>query len=84
MSADAPKVLPPGSALVVAQQPRSAAQVRADIERARAQIAASMSALREEVAHRTDWREWVRERPALFLGAAVAVGFWLGYRDRRR
>lgn len=63
---------------------RSASEVRADIERARAQIASSMSALRHEVAHRTDWREWVRTHPGACLGAAFAVGFWFGYRPGRR
>lgn len=81
MAAD-PKLLTQGSPSEVT--PRTSTQVRADIERARAQIAESMSALRDEVAHRTDWRQWVRQRPGLCLGAAFAVGFWLAYRDDRR
>ena len=29
---------------------------------------------------RTDWRRLVRRQPAAFVGGAVALGFWLGYR----
>jgi hypothetical protein len=50
------------------------------VERARDRLASSMLALRDEVARKTDWRSWVRRQPAPFLGAAVALGFWLGYR----
>ena len=35
---------------------------------------------RDEVARRTDWRRWIRRRPVPFFGAAIALGFWLGYR----
>lgn len=61
--------------------PRSAAEVRAEIERAREQIQTSVLALREEVGRVSDWRAYVRRRPGLWLGAAVAVGFYLGYRE---
>lgn len=67
-----------------ATAPRTAAQVRADIEKARAQIASSMVALREEVSQRTDWREWVRTHPGACIGAAFALGFWIGYSPRKR
>ena len=61
--------------------PRSADEVRAEIERAREQIHSSVLALRQEVRRASDWRQWVRERPGLCLGAAFAVGFLLGSRD---
>ncbi len=64
-----------------ARAARDAAQVRADIARAREQIASSAVALREEMAMRTDWREWVRRRPGLFLSGAFAVGFLMGRRQ---
>jgi hypothetical protein len=56
------------------------AQAESDVERARERVASSMLALRDEVARKTDWRSWVRRQPTAFFGAAVAVGFWLGYR----
>jgi hypothetical protein len=56
------------------------AQAESDVERARDRLASSMLALRDEVARKTDWRSWVRRQPAPFLGAALALGFWLGYR----
>lgn len=59
---------------------RSPEQVRAEIERAREQIQESVVALRQEVAEVVDWREWVRARPGLCLGAAFAIGFYLGSR----
>ena len=59
---------------------RQPAEVRAEIERAREQIASSAEALRHEVAMRTDWREWVRRKPALFLMGAFAVGFFIAKR----
>lgn len=33
-----------------------------------------------EVRRRADWRTWVEERPLVALGAAVALGLWLGRR----
>ena len=56
------------------------ARAESDVERARERVASSMLALRDEVARKTDWRAWVRRQPAPFLGAALALGFWLGYR----
>jgi hypothetical protein len=60
--------------------PRNPAALRAEIERTRAELATSVSALREEVATATDWRAWVSKRPMVCVGAALMVGFWLGYR----
>ncbi|HVR61460.1 MAG TPA: hypothetical protein VMU50_06140 [Polyangia bacterium] len=53
-----------------------------EIERTREQVAMSVLALRDEVARRADWREWVRARPAAFLGAAFLLGLWWGQRHR--
>ncbi|WP_426751021.1 DUF3618 domain-containing protein [Myxococcus sp. Y35] len=64
-----------------AYSPRSSAELRAEIERTRAELATSVSALREEVAVATDWRQWVHRHPYVSLGAAFAVGLWLGSRD---
>ncbi|HLK91308.1 MAG TPA: hypothetical protein VKZ18_15530 [Polyangia bacterium] len=56
------------------------AQAESDVERARERVTSSVLALRDEVVRRTDWRSWVRRRPFPFFGAAIAIGFWLGYR----
>jgi hypothetical protein len=53
-------------------------QAEADLERSRARVAASVTALRNEVARRRDWRDWVRRRPGLFLAGALALGFLWG------
>ena len=57
---------------------RDAEEVSSDLQRARAQMLAAKEALRRDVAVRTDWREWVRRKPALFYGGAFAVGFLIG------
>ncbi|HVV17090.1 MAG TPA: hypothetical protein VHH90_07785 [Polyangia bacterium] len=56
------------------------ARAESDVERARERVAQSMMALRNEVARQVDWRSWVQRRPMLFVGGALAVGFWLGNR----
>jgi hypothetical protein len=56
------------------------ARAESDVERTRERLASSVLALRDEVVRKTDWRRVVRRQPAAFLGAAVALGFWLGYR----
>jgi ElaB/YqjD/DUF883 family membrane-anchored ribosome-binding protein len=61
-------------------EPRSPAELRAEIERTRADLVVSVSALREEVAARTDWREWVRRRPLMSVGIAFTIGYLLGER----
>jgi hypothetical protein len=60
------------------------AQTEREIERTRARVSRSMIALRDAVSKRTDWREWVRERPGLFLAAAFALGIFWGRRAGRR
>jgi hypothetical protein len=62
--------------------PNSASEVRREIERAREQISASALALREEMAAKTDWRQWFRYRPGAWLLGALALGFLLGNRRR--
>lgn len=57
------------------------ARAEAAIERSRERVERSVTALRDEIARRTDWRSWVAERPAVFLGAAVLLGFLWGYRQ---
>jgi ElaB/YqjD/DUF883 family membrane-anchored ribosome-binding protein len=58
------------------------ARAEAEVAESREQVAESILALREEVARRTDWRGWIRRRPALAFGAAFAVGLLLGTRGR--
>ncbi|PTL77997.1 DUF3618 domain-containing protein [Vitiosangium sp. GDMCC 1.1324] len=63
--------------------PLTPEQIRADIERTRAELIHSVGELREEVARRADWREWVRHRPLTCMGAAFFVGFLIGNSQRR-
>jgi hypothetical protein len=58
------------------------ARAEADVERARERVAQSVMALRDEVARRTDWRQWIRRRPTAFLAAAFLAGFFLGRRNQ--
>jgi hypothetical protein len=58
------------------------ARAEAALERSRERVERSVSALREAFARRTDWRGWVARRPTVFLGAAVLLGFWWGFRQR--
>jgi hypothetical protein len=55
----------------------------AEVEVARTRVAASLHTLGEEVARRGDWRAWVRARPTLVLGGALALGFLWGRRRGR-
>lgn len=58
--------------------PSERAEIAAEIDRARARVAASLTTLGEKVANRRDWRAWVRERPALVVAGALALGFLCG------
>ncbi|MCY1045507.1 DUF3618 domain-containing protein [Corallococcus sp. bb12-1] len=62
------------------QLPRTSAALREEIERTRAELATSVSALREEVAVATDWRQWVRRHPYACVGTAFLVGYVVGSR----
>ncbi|HVZ86367.1 MAG TPA: hypothetical protein VHG72_05325 [Polyangia bacterium] len=56
------------------------ARAEAQVERARERVTSSMIALRTEVVRQVDWRRFVRREPLAFMGAALALGFWLGFR----
>ena len=56
-------------------------RAEAAVERSRERVERSMMALRDAIARRTDWRGWMAQRPAVFLGAAVFLGFLWGYRQ---
>ena len=56
------------------------ARAEAAVERSRERVERSVTALRDAIARRTDWRGWMAQRPAVFLGAAVVLGFLWGYR----
>ena len=58
------------------------ARAEAALERTRERVERSVSALRAAVARRTDWRAWVARRPAVFVGAAMLLGFMWGFRHR--
>lgn len=62
------------------RESRTPAELRAEIERTRADLMISVTALREEVAARADWREWVRRRPLVSVGLAFTLGYLLGER----
>ena len=58
------------------------ALAEAALERSRERVERSVSALRDLLARRTDWRGWVARRPTTFMGAALVLGFVLGFRHR--
>ncbi len=58
------------------------ARAEAALERSRERVERSVSALRDLLARRTDWRGWVARRPTAFMGAALVLGFVLGFRHR--
>ncbi len=64
--------------------PRSAAQIRADIDVQREQLGTSVEELRVRVVELTDWRRQVREHKHQLVYAAAAVGFAVGVRAMLR
>ena len=58
------------------------ARAEAALERSRERVERSVSALRDLLARRTDWRGWIARRPTTFIGAALVLGFVLGFRHR--
>jgi hypothetical protein len=58
------------------------ARAEAALERSRERVERSVTALRDAVVRRTDWRAWVARRPAVFVGAAMLLGFMWGFRQR--
>ena len=64
--------------------PRSAAEIRRDIDTQREQLGTSVEALRERVTELTDWRRQVREHKQELIYAAAAVGFLVGARAMLR
>ena len=58
-------------------------QAEAEIARTRERVSQSVMALRQAMVKRTDWREWVRRRPGLFMAAAFTVGWLWGHRIGR-
>jgi ElaB/YqjD/DUF883 family membrane-anchored ribosome-binding protein len=72
------------AATTALDRPTELAQTEREIERTRARVSRSMMALRNAVAKQTDWREWVRERPAVFVVGAFALGMFFGLRSSGR
>ena len=55
-----------------------------DIALARERVSQSVLALRDAVAKQTDWHEWVRRYPGLFIAGAFTLGLLWGSRSVRR
>jgi hypothetical protein len=60
------------------------ARAEAEIARTREEVSRSVVALRRAVVNRTDWREWVRRNPGLYMAAAFALGLIWGLRPSGR
>ncbi len=73
-------ILEGGAARTSSSAVDAVARAEFEVERTRERLESSMLALRDEVVRKTDWRRVVRRQPAAFLGGAIALGFWLGYR----
>ena len=57
--------------------------LEAHIDRTRERLGSNLKELENKVDAATDWREYFRERPYLFLGAALAGGAVLATAIRR-
>jgi hypothetical protein len=65
-------------------EPRSAAEIRRDIDVQREQLGTSVEALRGRVTELTDWRRQVNEHRTQLIAAAAVVGFAVGVRAMLR
>ena len=68
-------------------QPRSAEQIREDIQSQRQELGSSVEALRDRVNDLTDWRRQLDEHRQQLIAGAAVVGFLIGARialKRRR
>ena len=75
---------------------RSVAEVRKELDESRRRLASSADALREDlhegvdvlkrgaaaVKEKLDWKAWVNKNPWAFVAGALAVGIYLGTRNR--
>jgi hypothetical protein len=75
---------PKGARPSSAGQPRTADQIRRDIDVQREQLGSSVEALRGRVTELTDWRRQVNEHKRELVIAAAAVGFAIGVRAMLR
>ena len=73
---------PDGTAKAIVRTPELL-QAERDIAVARERVSQSVMALRDAVAKRTDWREWVRRHPNWFMAGAFALGVLWGRRSGR-
>lgn len=67
--------------------PRTAAEIRRDIDIQRRQLGGSVEALRGRVTELTDWRRQVDEHRTQLIAGAAVLGFAIGVRamlNRRR
>jgi Protein of unknown function (DUF3618) len=64
--------------------PRTAAEIRRDIDIQRRQLGGSVEALRGRVTELTDWRRQVEEHRSQLITAAAVVGFAIGVRAMLR
>lgn len=64
--------------------PRSAAEIRRDIDIQREQLGTSVEALRVRVTELTDWRRQVSEHRTQLIAGAAVVGFAIGVRAMLR
>jgi ElaB/YqjD/DUF883 family membrane-anchored ribosome-binding protein len=56
---------------------RSAHEIRQDIAAKRETISETVDRLGERIHQTLDWREYIAEYPAISLGVAACLGFWI-------
>jgi hypothetical protein len=71
---------PHPSPITVSAEDAEIAHAEAELEAEQEQLSRSVLALRRVVVNRMDWHQWVRQRPAFFLGLAFTLGFICGKR----